>query len=69
MSGTWLMPPVGSGRAGMNIRSRIVTANDLSPNRSPRLPSVFGASVRSHSSSSSVENGLASGSAAPVGSE
>ena len=46
-SKTCEIPPVGSGSAGRNISSRIVTAKLFSANVSPSAPSVFGASLLS----------------------
>ena len=54
-SNTWLIPPVGSGRAGTNIRSRIVTAKLFSANTSLSAPSVFVSSLRSQRSSWSLK--------------
>jgi hypothetical protein len=50
-SHTWVTPPVGSGRAGTNIRSRMVTAKLFAANTCERSPMVFGPSERSQSSS------------------
>ena len=54
-SKTWLIPPVGRGKAGTNIKSRIVTAKLFSANTSPSAPSVFVSSLRSHRSSWSLK--------------
>ena len=55
-SKTCVTPPVGSGRAGTNISSMIVTAKLFSANTSFIAPSVFGSSLSSHRSSSSLKD-------------
>ena len=51
-SNTWLMPPVGSGSAGRNIKNSTVTAKLFSAKTSPSAPMVLGPSPRSQVSSS-----------------
>ena len=53
-SNTWVIPPVGAGRAGTNIKNRMVTAKAFSAKTSVRSPSVFGESPSSHASSWSL---------------
>ncbi len=60
-SNTCEMPPVGSGRAGRNIRKSTVTAKLFSANTSPRSPMVFVPSLLSQSSSWTL-NGMTSSS-------
>ena len=50
-SNTWLIPPVGRGSAGTNIKSRIVTAKLFSANTSLSAPSVLVSSLESQRSS------------------
>ena len=50
-SSTCVAPPVGSGSAGSAMRITKTIAKLRSPNRSIRLPRVFGSSPRSHPSS------------------
>src|SRR5205085_5280330 len=50
------MPPVGAGSAGTNMRSMIATAKVFSPKTFSRPPIVFGSSLRSHASSSSLNS-------------
>ncbi len=57
-SKTCVTPPVGSGRAGTNISSMIVTAKLFSANTLPMPPSVFGSSLRSQLSSWSLNGAL-----------
>ena len=58
-SNTWVTPPVGSGKAGTNISSMIVTAKLFSANTSLIAPSVFGSSLWSQVSSCVAERRLA----------
>src|SRR4029077_11666632 len=54
-SNTWLIPPVGRGRAGRNIRSGIATAKLFSAKTSFSAPSVLVPSLRSQRSSWSLK--------------
>ena len=54
-SNTWVIPPVGSGRAGTNMRKRIVVAKVFSANTTSSDPSVFEPSLSSQASSSSAK--------------
>src|SRR5665213_471487 len=64
-SNTWVIPPVGAGSAGTNIKNRMVTAKAFSAKTSVRLPSVFGESPSSHASSWSLNGWPLSGSPHP----
>jgi len=50
-SNRWLTPPVGKGRAGNSIKSRIATAKLCSPKASPSVPRVLGSVLANHRSS------------------
>ena len=64
-SKAWLIPPVGNGRAGTNIKSITVTAKARSANTSCRPPSVLGPSALSQASISSLNTGDADDMAGP----